>query len=168
MTFRLILGIDPGQTGAIASLADGVFDRFVDMPTMPRAAGGLQIDSASLAARIRGVLQQHPGAHVIAVIEQVSAMPGQGGSSMFRFGQSDGVVRGVIGALGIGLIEVHPSRWKKYLGLSGTEKDMARTRAIQRHPTAAPELQRKKDVGRADALLVATWACLTEQVANAA
>lgn len=168
MTLRLTLGIDPGQTGALAALADGRPVAFVDMPTMTRKAGGQQIDAQALAARIRELLADHPGAYPFAALEQVSAMPGQGVTSMFRFGQADGAVRGVLGALGIGFIEVQPQTWKRYLRLTGADKDAARTLAIQRYPEAAEYLRRKKDVGRADALLIATWAVLTEQVARAA
>lgn len=168
MTYRLTLGVDPGQTGAVAVLADGVLDRFIDMPTTPRRAGGHQINAAALADSLRSVLREHPGAYALAVLEQVHAMPKQGGSSGFRFGQADGVVRGVLGALGIGYIEVPPQMWKRHQRLIGCDKDAARTLAIQRFPAAATQLTRKKDVGRADALLIALWAETTEQVAVAA
>ena len=168
MTLRVTIGIDPGQTGALAVLADGVFSGFYDMPTLPRAAGGLQINAVALAGKLRGVCMVHRGAHVFAVLEQVGAMPKQGVTSTFRFGESFGVVLGVLGALGIPHMHVRPERWKKYLQLSGQEKDVARTAAVQRHPSASGGLQRKKDVGRADALLIATWAEITEQVARAA
>lgn len=165
MTLRLTLGCDPGQTGAVAVLADGVVDRFIDMPTSPRRAGGMQVNGAALADELRETLRQHPGAHVLAVVEQVGAMPKQGSVSGFRFGQSDGVLRGVLGALRIGLIEVPPQMWKRHLRLTGQNKDAARTFAIQRFPEASPRLARKKDIGRADALLIALWAETTEQVA---
>ena len=168
MTLRITLGIDPGQTGAIAVLADGDFAGFIDMPVVPRPAGGNHVDAATLAAALRGIFSAHPGAHVFGVLEEVGAMPKQGVSSMFRFGESYGVIRGVLGAVGIPYMQVRPERWKKYLQLSGKEKDCARTVAIQRHPTAAAHLGRKKDIGRADALLIATWAQITEQVARAA
>lgn len=166
MTNRLTLGVDPGQTGAIAALADGVPAGFIDMPTFARKAGGQQVDAASLAAKLRDVLMQHPGAYVVAILEQVNAMPDQGSASGFRFGQSDGIVRGVLGALGIGFVEVPPATWKRHLKLTGCEKDAARAQAIQRYPDAANDLGRKKDIGRADALLIALWGELTEQVAQ--
>lgn len=168
MTLRVTLGIDPGQTGAIAVLAGDTLSKFVDMPVLPRAAGGMHVDPVTLAAALRGVFTEHSGAYVFAVLEEVGAMPKQGVSSTFRFGESYGVIRGVLGALGIPFMQVRPERWKKYLGLAGKEKDVARTVAIQRHPEAAEMLQRKKDVGRADALLIADWAYITEQVARAA
>lgn len=167
MTFRLTLGVDPGQTGAIAALADGVPAGFIDMPTIPRKAGGFQVNGSLLADRIRELLRQHQGASVLAVLEQVNAMPKQGGTSVFRFGQSDGIARGVLGALGIGYIEVPPQTWKRHLRLTGCDKDAARQQVIQRFPALSGQLARKKDIGRADALLVALWAELTEQVAAA-
>ena len=164
MTFRVTIGIDPGATGALAVLADGRCTAMHDMPVMPRGAGGQQINATSLAAILRYILQQHQGAFPIAVLEAVSAMPGNGGSSMFRFGESYGVVRGVLGALDIGIVPANPAVWKKHMHLSGKEKDVARTVAIERFPNVADRLTRKKDIGRADALLIALWAELTEQV----
>jgi len=70
---------------------------------------------------------------------------------------------GVLAALGIPVSMVHPQRWKKSTSLIGKEKDVARTVAIQRFPAAADQLKRKKDIGRADALLIAQWAFITEQ-----
>lgn len=168
MTYRVTIGIDPGQTGALAVLADGEFDRFIDMPTVARRAGGLQINAAGLAASLRGLMHAHRGAYTLAILEQVGAMPKQGVASTFRFGQSDGVVRGVLGALGIGFVEVPAATWKRHLHLLGADKDAARAMAIQRFPAAAAHLARKKDVGRADAALIALWAQQTEQVACAA
>lgn len=168
MTMSLILGVDPGQTGAVAFLADGEPAGFIDMPTIPRRAGGEQIDAVRLSDLIRREIGHHPGASVHAVIEQVNALPKQGSASGFRFGQSDGIARGVIGALHLPLIEVPPGTWKKYLRLTGLEKDAARAHALQRFPQLNEELRRKKDVGRADALLIALWSYLTEQVARRA
>lgn len=170
MTLRLTLGIDPGQTGAIAALADGEPAGFIDMPTHARAAGGQMVDAGKLAAAVRGMVMQHQGAYVYGVIEAVAARPGQGGSSMFRFGQSDGIVRGVFGALGILLIEVQPQTWKRYLRIEGkaADPDAARKYAMSVYPGTVDFLMRKKDSGRADGLCIARWAELTEQVARAA
>lgn len=168
MTHRLTLGIDPGQSGAIALLADGACAGFIDMPLVSRRAGGNEISGSLLAGTLRGVLQAHAGAYVLAVLEQVNAMPKQGVTSSFRFGQADGIVRGVLGALNIAWIEVPPQLWKRHLRLTGCDKDAARTLAIQRFPEHGALLARKKDVGRADALLMAVWAETTEQVSRAA
>lgn len=168
MTLRLTIGCDPGQSGALALLADGEPAGFIDMPTMPRKAGGFEVNGASLAAQIRCALMKHPGANILAVVEQVGSMPGQGLASTFRFGQSDGILRGVIATLGIGYITVAPVKWKNHYGLKGQEKDAARALAIRRFPAIAEELARKKDCGRADALLIALWGHSTEQHARAA
>lgn len=168
MTNRITLGVDPGQSGAIAILADGEVDGFIDMPVCPRRSGGQEINASELAARLRGVLQKHPGAYVVAILEAVAAMPKQGVSSVFRFGESFGVVKGVLASLGIGYVLVPPQMWKRHLRLTGCDKDAARTLVIQRFPAAAPSMTRKKDVGRADALLMAHWGETTEQVAKAA
>lgn len=167
MTHRLVLGIDPGQTGAIAVIADGAPRPFIDMPLISRKAGGQQVDAYTLGRLLREEMALHAGAYTLAVFEQVGAMRKQGVSSMFRFGQADGIVRGVVGALAIPSIEVHPSVWKKALRLEGAEKDVARGFAVQRFPQVADQLQRKKDIGRADALCVALWAWQTEQVGAA-
>jgi len=162
VTLRLTYGIDPGQTGALAVLADGCFDRFIDMPTIPRPAGGNQINAVELATQVREVRANHPGAAEVAILEQVHAMKGQGVSGMFRFGEGYGVIQGVFGTLGIAIVLVHPSKWKRTFQLTGQDKDVARTVATQRLPAAASLLTRKKDIGRADAALLAIWGELTE------
>lgn len=168
MTYRVTIGIDPGQTGALAVLADGQFAGFYDMPTVARPAGGQQVNGAELAAQLREIRAAHPGAHVLAVLERVSAMPGQGVSSMFRFGEGYGVVQGVLAALGVPVMTLSPAVWKRAVGLIGSEKDVARTLAIQQYPAAAGGLTRKKDIGRADALLIASWAWRSEMHGEAA
>ena len=170
MTFRVTLGIDPGQSGAIAILADGEPTGFIDIPTVERDIGkGLAIDAFSLAALLRGVLQLHPGAHFSAVLEYVNAMPatkGQpgeqraamGSSSAFRFGEGYGVVKGVLATLGVRWQLVFPARWKAHHGVGNKQpKDAARLRAIALAPSMALQLARKKDIGRADALLIAYY-----------
>jgi hypothetical protein len=117
MTFRVTIGCDPGQTGALAILADGVPVSFVDMPTMARKSGGEEVNGAELAATLRGLFLTHQGAHFLAIVEAVSAMPGQGGSGMFRFGEGFGKLKGVLEALGIGYRLVQPMTWKKHFGL---------------------------------------------------
>jgi hypothetical protein len=181
MTFRVTIGCDPGQTGALAILADGVPVSFVDMPTMARKSGGEEVNGAELAATLRGLFLTHQGAHFLAIVEAVSAMPGQGGSGMFRFGEGFGKLKGVLEALGIGYRLVQPMTWKKHFGLvrkrdktldrnadqaaAREAKDLSRTMAIQRFPALADQLSRKRDVGRSDALLLALWAHETEQAA---
>lgn len=143
------IGIDPGNTGAIALLRDGAFAEVFDMPTMQRGAKGnkQQVNATELAR----ILRELPPC--MAYIEQVGVMPGNGAVSMFNFGHGCGAIEGALAALGIPREFVTPQKWKKTFGLIGSEKDCARTKAIQLMP-AAP-LARVKDGGRADALLIA-------------
>ena len=148
-----IIGIDPGQTGALAVLFHDKITGLIDMPTSARLHGkGQQVDGYTLAT---WMLEQAAGDDVQVVIEAVSAMPGQGTASMFRFGESVGVVLGVCGALQLPVQWVRPGEWKRKSGLIGKPKDAARTLAIQLHPEIAGQLTRKKDVGRADAICIA-------------
>ena len=151
----IVLGVDCGQTGAIAAYDGTIITGLIDMPTMARLHGsGRQVDPYTLATEI---LDLCGGRNATAVIEAVSAMPGQGVSGMFRFGESVGVVLGVLGALQMPVRWVTPQRWKKAAGIAGKDKDAARSLAIQLHPEVADMLSRKKDCGRADAALIARF-----------
>jgi crossover junction endodeoxyribonuclease RuvC len=149
-----ILGCDPGQSGAIAAIRDGKVVALHDMPTMARLHGkGQQVDPYALSSIMLGI---SPPRRVL-YLEAVSAMPGQGVSSTFRFGESLGVVLGVAGALQIPVVWITPAVWKKRAGLTGKDKDASRTLCIQRHPEIADMLERKKDNGRADAICIAEF-----------
>ena len=149
---KYMIGIDPGQTGAIAVFRDSIPVEVYDMPVMARVRGsGEEVNAHELGS----ILAQYTRDGSEALLESVSAMPGQGVSSMFRFGEGFGVVKGVLGALGIPYSLVTPQRWKKQYGLIGKDKDAARSLAITRYPGMADKLKRKKDVGRADAILIA-------------
>lgn len=156
MTLRVTFGIDPGLSGAVATLVDGQPGPLLDMPVV-QVGDWREVDAAALAAWIRGVRAQHPGADFSACVEKVSARPGDGGTSAFRFGEGYGQIKAVLGVLGIPYSRAIPAVWKRHMGLLGTEKDAARQLALVRFPDAAHLLQRKKDNGRADALLLALW-----------
>ena len=152
---KITLGFDPGQTGAIAAYNGERVIGLIDMPTMARLHGsGLQIDPYTLTTAL---LDLRAGRDASAVVEAVAAMPGQGVSSTFRFGESLGVVLGVLGALQMPVRMVTPGKWKKAAGLLGRDKNAARTLAIQLHPEVADQLVRKKDIGRADAVCIARF-----------
>lgn len=168
MTLHLTLGVDPGQGGAIAVLADGEFDRFIDMPLCLRASGGKEVDVPALQAQLRGLKHEHRGAYILAVTELVAGHRGQGGSSSFAFGRADGQLDATIKCVGIPILQVHPATWKAFMQLRGKDKEASRRLAQARHPKAKPHLTLKKHEGRAEALLIATWALLTEQVGSAA
>lgn len=159
VTFRLVIGIDPGLSGAIAFLADGQLTDVCDMPTVGRGKAGRQTVNAPELARL---IREHLfiGAAVVALVEDVAARPGQGVTSMFRFGHSCGAVAGVLGAMRIPVVYVTPQRWKRYHGLIGSEKDASRGMAIDLYPSAP--LARKRDHGRAEAILIARWGIDTE------
>lgn len=151
----IVLGFDPGQTGAIAAYDGTTITGLIDMPTMSRMHGsGRQVDPYTLAT---AVIDLCAGRNATAVIEAVSAKTGQGVSSMFRFGESVGVVLGVLGALQMPVRWVTPQRWKKAAGLVGKDKDAARSLAIQLHPEVADMLTRKNDHNRGEAILIARF-----------
>jgi len=143
----IVMGVDPGISGAIAFYFPMVPGRIAvdDVPV----AGG-EINVAELARLIR---IHRP---TMAVIERVSAMPGQGVASMFNFGRSYGDVRGTIGAMDVPMHFVTPQKWKKHFGLS-SDKDQSRLRAIRRFPAAAESFKLKKHDGRAEAALIALY-----------
>ena len=147
----MIIGIDPGISGAIAFMHDGKVTRVIDMPTTRKTTGkGLQIDAYELASLLSGY-------NIMVIVEAVSAMPNQGVSSMFSFGKSAGIIEGVLAANRLQYSFVRPQQWKKMFGLSGKDKDASRKLCIRDHPEIAHRLQRKKDHGRAEAILIAKF-----------
>lgn len=146
-----IVGIDPGLSGGIA-LLDTEGKSFVwDMPTMGRGKGTKQrVNMAELCGMVSACKAD------AGVIEDVSAMPGQGVTSMFSFGESFGIAQTAIVAANLPIHRVQPRKWKGHHNL-GPDKDQARTRAIELFPDLADQLARKKDNGRAEALLIALW-----------
>jgi crossover junction endodeoxyribonuclease RuvC len=151
-----ILGIDPGVNGACAIVSEaGHYISAFDMPTVlaNKSSNRQMVDAYTLATTLRHVLSDC-GGELVAVMENVNAMPGQGVSSMFAFGQSCGTIRGVLAALGVSLELCTPARWKKHYGLE-RDKEQARELAIRMFPLAS--LPRKKDHNKAEALLLARW-----------
>lgn len=153
---QVVFGIDPGLSGAVAVLHDGQYIDVIDIPTCGRGKAARQnVNSAELADYFRRHIEMLPGAQIGAVLELVGAMPMQGRSSGFRFGQSYGAVQGVLGALRIPFELVTPAVWKRHYGLIGAPKESSRGIAIERFPMAP--LSRKRDHGRAEAILLAAW-----------
>ena len=151
------IGIDPGLTGAIAILnSEGHVRQVYDMPVCPRPSGkGNMVNNFELG-EILEVVDSSGGCLCNVMVEDVHAMPGQGVTSVFSFGRSLGVVEGVFWNAGR-FDYVRPQKWKKHFELLKSEKDAARELAIELFPDAAVYLQRKKDIGRADALLIARY-----------
>lgn len=153
----MILSIDPGATGAIALLDKSGVLAVWDMPVTAKTYGkGREVNAALLRLIFEEVLKHDPAPTV--VIERVGAMPGQGVTSMFSFGRSLGVLEGVVAGLCLSAVFVTPQKWKKHFSLIGKDKDAARTLAIQLFPSVSEKLKRKKDIGRADAILIGAYA----------
>ncbi len=154
-----IVGIDPGITGAIALLEDGKASHVADMPVMQRGATSKKqmVNAAELARLVRDLRAD------VAVVELVMGAPRKvggesvmGAASAFNFGDTAGCIRGVLGALGNETHYVTPATWKKRAGLAGNrDKEASRSLAIRLYPAAS--LARKKDSGRAEALLIARY-----------
>ena len=151
-----ILGIDPGLSGAIAILEKKKVLNLFDMPVMAEGKKNKkQLNSAQLVNIIR---ENSIGDNEIAVVvEQVNAMPGQGVTSMFNFGQTFGAIKGVCAALNLPIFFVRPSRWKKYFELINSSKDSSRTKVIEMYPSLSSQLAKKKDVNKSDAILIARY-----------
>ena len=95
--------------------------------------------------------------NTVMVVEQVNAMPGQGVTSMFNFGQTFGAIKGICAALGLPIFFVSPAKWKKHFELINSSKDASRTKAIEMYPSISQQLSKKKDVNKSDAILIARY-----------
>ena len=154
----LIIGIDPGISGAICFFEDGQVKEIIDMPVMAEGKKNKrQINGPQTYNEILKRINKFQKKDIIVVIEQVSAMPGQGVTSMFNFGQSFGVLKGICSAMQLSMFFIRPAKWKKYFGLIKTEKAASRTKVIEIFPYISSELSRKKDSNKADAVLIASF-----------
>jgi crossover junction endodeoxyribonuclease RuvC len=152
----IIIGIDPGINGAISIIENKKIIEVYDTPTMidgkknKRQINGAQVTNI-FKERLNGEKE------VVVVVEHVNAMPGQGVTSMFNFGQSFGVIKGICAALNLPIYFVRPAKWKKHFNLIKTNKDASRTKVIEVYPEISSKLHRKKDSNRADAILIALY-----------
>ena len=154
----LIIGIDPGISGSICFLENGKIIDVVEMPTMAegkknkRQVNGSQIYN-EISQRINNIQNQD----IRIIIEQVSAMPGQRVTSMFNFGKSFGILKGICSAMQLPMYFVRPAKWKKYFGLINSEKDASRTKAIEIFPYFSSQLSKKKNTNKTEAILIANF-----------
>ena len=151
-----IIGIDPGLSGGIAILEDKKIKELFDMPVMPDGKKNKrQLNSALLVKLIKDNIKDLED--TMMIVEQVNAMPGQGVTSMFNFGQTFGAIKGICAALGLPIFFVRPAKWKKHFELINSSKDASRTKAIEMYPSISEQLSKKKDVNKSDALLIARY-----------
>ncbi|MDC0445829.1 crossover junction endodeoxyribonuclease [Candidatus Pelagibacter sp.] len=154
----LIIGIDPGISGSICFFQDGKIVDVLEMPTMTEGKKNKkQVNGSQIFNEISEKIKRINKKDIKVVIEQVSAMPGQGVTSMFNFGQSFGILKGICSAMQLPMYFVRPTKWKKYFNLINSEKDASRTRAIEIFPYFSSQLSRKKDSNKADAILIASF-----------
>ena len=154
----LVIGIDPGISGSICFFQDGKITDVVEMPTMTEGKKNKkQVNGSQIFNEISERVKKIDKKDIKVVIEQVSAMPGQGVTSMFNFGQSYGILKGICSAMQLPMYFVRPAKWKKYFGLIKSEKDASRTKAIEMFPYFSSQLSKKKDSNKADAILIASF-----------
>jgi crossover junction endodeoxyribonuclease RuvC len=150
----ITIGIDPGLTGAIGVLNNGVFVAVLDMPTVAKGSGVVknEVDPAGLITMLREYAVAVE--FTCVVLERVNAMPGQGSSSIFSLGDSFGCARSSIAACRFETVYVAPATWKKYFKLT-SDKEQSRSLAVRMFPEAPINLKKHSD--RAEALLMARW-----------
>jgi crossover junction endodeoxyribonuclease RuvC len=154
---RIYLGFDPGMQGAIAAITADGSARVVDMPTVVTKATRREILAGELAALVALFAENGDGG-VTAVFEKPIAMPRQASQSTLAAGRGVGLIEGVLAALRVPYESIAPSAWKAQMGIpKGATKDVSRARALALFPALAEQLARKKDDGRAEALLLAEW-----------
>ena len=154
----LIIGIDPGIAGAICFLENGEVKDVIDMPTMAEGKKNKrQINGRQIFNEILLRIENYELNNINVIVEQVSAMPGQGVTSMVNFGQSYGVIKGICAAMQLPIFFVRPAKWKKHFDLINSQKDASRTKVIEMFPKISPILSRKKDANKADAILIAIF-----------
>ena len=154
----LIIGIDPGVSGSICFFKDGQILDVIEMPTMNEGKKNKkQVNGSQIYNEMIKRIDKDVVSNTRVVIEHVTAMPGQGVTSMFNFGQSFGILKGICSAMQLPMYFVRPAKWKKYFNLINSEKDASRTRAIEIFPHFSSQLSKKKDSNKADAILIASF-----------
>ena len=154
----LIIAIDPGINGAICFFENGEVKDVLEMPTMAEGKKNKrQVNGHQMFNELSYRIKKYDTHKINVVVEQVSAMPGQGVTSMFNFGQSFGVIKGICAAMQLPIFFVRPAKWKKHFELINTQKDASRTKAIEMFPKISSILSKKKDSNKADAILIASF-----------
>ena len=161
----IIIGIDPGISGSICFFKEGKILDVIEMPIMTEGKKNKkQVNGSQIYNEISKRIRNNENQDIRVIIENVSAMPGQGVTSMFNFGQSFGILKGICSALRLPMFFVRPAKWKKYFNLINSEKDASRTRAIEIFPYFSSQLSKKKDSNKADAILIASFYYETHKI----
>ena len=154
----LTIGIDPGISGAICFMENSKIIEVIDMPSMAEGKKNKkQVNGSQVFNEITKHIKDKELNEIKVVIEHVSAMPGQGVTSMFNFGQSFGILKGICSAMNLSMYFVRPVKWKKHFNLINSSKDASRTKAIEIFPYFSKNLSKKKDANKADAILIASY-----------
>ena len=154
----LIIGIDPGISGSICFLDNGKILDVIEMPIMTDGKKNKkQVNGSQVYNEISNRIKNIDKKDIKVIIEQVSAMPGQGVTSMFNFGQSFGILKGICSAMQLSMYFIRPAKWKKYFNLINSHKDASRSKAIEIFPYFSSNLSKKKDINKADAILIASY-----------
>tara|TARA_B100000941_G_scaffold247403_1_gene192490 strand:- start:174 stop:668 length:495 start_codon:yes stop_codon:yes gene_type:complete len=162
-----IISIDPGISGAICFFEKNKVIDVIDMPCMAEGKKNKkQVNGAQICNEIAEKIKYIDKKKIFVVIEHVSAMPGQGVTSMFNFGQSFGVLKGICSAMKLPMYFVRPTKWKKYFNLINSEKEASRTKAIEIFPEFSTNLSKKKDINKAEAILIASFFNNTHSLAE--
>ena len=151
---KYCIGVDPGLSGAIAVMSPESLKIF-DMPTMTVERNGKAKRQVS-ATELADLLYLYSGKDCHVYCERVSAMAGQGVTSVFSFGRSFGMIEGILAALHMPVTYVAPATWVKAVH-RGAGKDASRQRAMELFPENQADFKRVKDDGRSDASLIAYW-----------
>ena len=150
----ITVAIDPGLSGAIGILLDGKYVTVEDMPIVSKGSGSVksEVDTSGLIKLLKTNISSDDV--IVAAVERVNAMPGQGVSSVFSLGDSFGCARSALASCGYEMVYVSPVTWKKHFKLT-SDKEMCRAAAVRMFPEAPLNL--KKHADRAESLLMARW-----------
>lgn len=171
MGFRLLLGIDPGTTGALSVFVDGTLEQVERLPVIKRKAtakakGGTELDTPAMVARLRAIRRDYVGLTHTAVIEEVGtftpAAKGKAGSNAVTTAKLAGIageIRGALAALGFTVHQVRPRAWKAHHGMQGADKAQAIALAKRAHPWLV--LENKSSADLAEAVLIGSYGVAT-------
>lgn len=161
----VVIGIDPGLDGAVAAIEpNGRLAGVWDTPTTAAVKVGNKTTKrefleAPMADLIRDIMASAAELDLLVQVclEHVGAMPHQGVTSMFKFGEAFGIWKGIAGAFRLPVTLTRPQSWMKTMGVKKAnpeDKEASRLRALQIWPENSEWFKLKKHHGRAEAALI--------------